>query len=86
MFGGKSLREIEPNVKLERCVPKFSYLGDTFSAGGVKESASAGGVKEAARARVRCAWTKFYPDSSWCIIPYMARYQLCIIIIIIIII
>ena len=40
----------EPNVKLE-CVPKFCYLGNTFSAGE--------GVEEVARARVRCAWGKF---------------------------
>ena len=40
---------IEPNVKLE-CVPKFCYLGDTFGAGGVEETA---------RTRVRCARAKF---------------------------
>ena len=50
--GGAVLKrkvEIEPNVKLE-CVPKFCYLSDTLSAGG---------VDLAVRARVRCAWVKF---------------------------
>jgi len=49
--------EIKPNVRLE-CVPKFSYLGDTFGAGGGADEAG-GGADEAARARVQCAWTKF---------------------------
>ena len=43
--------EVEPNVKLE-CVSRFCCLGDTLGPGE--------GVEEAVRARVRCAWAKFW--------------------------
>ena len=45
--------ELEPGVKVE-CVSKFCYLGDRDTLD------SGGGVVEAARARVRCAWAKFF--------------------------